>query len=112
MRDRAQKELGSQEGRVPKFILDATRKYMDFYRDDQGHDGCYLHDPLAVGVAIDSSFVKMEEMKIYVETEGKVTSGMTLPFRHPKRIKDPPNCKVCTQVQAHRFLDFFIDKVR
>jgi purine nucleosidase/pyrimidine-specific ribonucleoside hydrolase len=112
MRDRAQKELGSQEGRVPKFILDATQKYMDFYRNDQGHDGCYLHDPLAVGVAIDPSFVKMEEMKIYVETEGKVTSGMTLPFRHPKKIKDPPNCKVCIDVDADRFLNFFFERIK
>jgi len=112
LRERAQRELCPLEGKVQKFILDATRKYMDFYRDDQGHDGCYLHDPLAVGVAIDPSFVKMEEMKIYVETEGKVTSGVTLPFRHPKKIKDPPNCKVCTEVEADRFLNFFFGNIK
>ncbi len=112
MRERAQKELGGLNARIPKFILDSTCKYMDFYRDDQGHDGCYLHDPLAVGVAIDPSFVEMEEMKIYVETEGKVTSGMTMPFRHPKKIKDPPNCRVCTKVKSEEFLEFFLRRMQ
>lgn len=106
------KELSSSEGRIPKFILDATHKYMNFYRDDQGHDGCYLHDPLAVGVAIDPSFVNMEMMRIYVETEGKVTSGMTLSFRHPTKRKESPNCQVCTQVEAERFLEFFMGRVK
>jgi inosine-uridine nucleoside N-ribohydrolase len=55
--------------------------------------------------------VKTEEMKIYVETEGKVTSGMTMPFRHPKKIKDPPNCQVCIQVEADKFLNFFLEKM-
>jgi len=112
MRKRVQEELDSLTTPISKFICESTRKYMDFYRDDQGHDGCYLHDPLAVGVAIDSSFAKMEEMKIYVETEGKVTSGMTLPFRHPKKIKDPANCKVCTNVEANNFLDFFFRRIK
>jgi len=111
-REIAQDELGSLKDRFPKFILDATRKYMDFYRDDQGYDGCYLHDPLAIGVAIDPSFVKTEEMKIYVETEGKITSGMTLPFRHPKKMKDPPNCRICTEVRATNFLDFFLKRIK
>lgn len=95
-----------------KVILEATRKYMDFYRDNQGHDGCYLHDPLAVGVAIDPSFVKTEERRIYVETGGTVTRGMTLPFRHPTLKKEPPNVRVCTQVEAERFLEFFLGRVR
>jgi len=114
MREQLREKLGMQSDRVCDFIVKATRLYMDFYQRDQGHDGCYLHDPLAVGVAIDSSFVKMEEMRVYVETSGKITSGMTLPFRHPtrdRRVIDPANVSVCTEVDAERFLSLFFDRV-
>jgi len=114
-RELAGRELSTAQDKVARFIWDASQKYMTFYRDDQGYDGCYLHDPLAVGVAIDPSFVTTEAMRIYVETEGKVTAGMTLPFRHPT--KDPakidrPNVQVCTQVEADRFLAFFLKRVK
>jgi purine nucleosidase/pyrimidine-specific ribonucleoside hydrolase len=115
MRTAVEWELGSRAARVPRFIADATRKYMRFYRDDQGHDGCYLHDLLAVGVAIDPSFVTTEAMRIYVETEGKVTAGMTLPFRHPTRDpakREAPNVRVCNTVDAERFLQLFLKCVR
>jgi len=110
LRTVVEQEFGHSTAAVPRFLVDATRKYMQFYLSDQGHDGCYLHDPLAVGVAIDSSFVTTETMRIYVETAGKVTTGMTLSFRHPTQDpakRDAPNATVCTAVDATRFLRFF-----
>jgi purine nucleosidase/pyrimidine-specific ribonucleoside hydrolase len=113
MRQTVQKELGVCRGKIPRFIVDITHNYMDFYRHDQGHDGCYLHDPLAVGTVIDPSLMKMEQMKIYIETEGKVCSGMTLPFKYPSIMKkEPPNCRVCTAVAADNFLKLFLERVK
>jgi purine nucleosidase/pyrimidine-specific ribonucleoside hydrolase len=115
MRTVVEQECGSHPAAIPRFLAQATRRYMQFYRDDQGHDGCYLHDPLAVGVAIDPSFVTTEWLRIYMETEGKVTAGMTLPFRHPTRDaakRDAPNVTVCTTVDAARFLQFFLDHMK
>ncbi|MGB3515893.1 MAG: nucleoside hydrolase, partial [Elainellaceae cyanobacterium] len=43
--------------KVSQFIVDCTGIYMAFYRDNEGFHGCYLHDPLAVGVAIAPSLV-------------------------------------------------------
>ena len=100
--------------KVSQFVLEATRCYMDFYAEDQSHDGCYLHDPLAVGVAIDPSLVSVAETRVYVETEGKVTSGMTFPFRHPTRkpwLVEPANVNVCVRVEAERFLSLFLERV-
>jgi inosine-uridine nucleoside N-ribohydrolase len=54
-------------------------------------------------------------MRIYVETEGKVTAGMTLPFRHPTRDpakREAPNVRVCSTVDAERFLQLFLKCVR
>lgn len=103
--------FGGRPDKVSNFVVRATELYMNFYRDDQGHDGCYLHDPLAVGVAIDPSFVSTEERRIYVETEGKVTAGMSLPFRHPMVKKPEPNVRVCTDVDSDRFLTLFLDRL-
>jgi len=115
MRTVVEQECTGHATAVVRFIADATRKYMQFYYSDQGHDGCYLHDPLAVGVAIDPSFVTTETMRMYVETEGKVTTGMTLPFRHPTRDpakRDAPNATVCTAVDVPRFLRFFLERLK
>ncbi|NET51420.1 MAG: nucleoside hydrolase, partial [Merismopedia sp. SIO2A8] len=67
-----------QRSLVSQFIADCTGIYMAFYRDNEGFHGCYLHDPLAVGVAIDPSLVSTESVYMVVETEGRFTSGMSL----------------------------------
>ena len=78
---------------------------MAFHNKTRGVDGCFLHDPLALGVAIDSSFVEIEEVYLDVTTSESEVRGKTFetsPDRgHPARI--------CTRVDADRFLDFFLD---
>ena len=39
----------------------------------------YLHDPLAVAMWLDPSLGRYEDMRVEVETAGRVTSGMTVP---------------------------------
>ena len=90
-----------------RLVLDCTRGYMAFHNKTRGVDGCFLHDPLALGVAIDSSFVEMEEVYLDVATSESEMRGKTFetsPDRgHPARI--------CTGVDADRFLDFFLDRI-
>jgi inosine-uridine nucleoside N-ribohydrolase len=47
--------LQRRPSKVTQFIADCTGIYMAFYRDNEGFYGCYLHDPLAMAVAIDPS---------------------------------------------------------
>jgi purine nucleosidase len=113
-RELARQRLERSAEADARFLWAAAQRYMDFYRDDQGHDGCYLHDPLAVGIAIDRGVVRTSRMPVYVETEGRVTRGMTLPFRHPTRnpvARQRPEISVCTEVDAERFLQVFLDRV-
>ncbi len=39
---------------------------------------CYLHHPLAVGVALDRSLVETRAMNVDVETSGELTHGMVV----------------------------------
>ena len=86
---------------------------MDFHKEVDGVAGFYMHDPVAVGVAIDPELVQTEEIYVQVETEGKITSGMTVgDFRPVRRYKSKPNVRVCTKVNADKFLTLFLDAVK
>ena len=72
-----------------------------------------MHDPLAIGVAIDPTFVSTESLHVDIETAGDVTEGMTLADRRPFNSdwKKPPNANVCLGVDADRFVPFFLRNV-
>lgn len=94
---------------VTQFIADCTGIYMAFYRDQEGFHGCYLHDPLAMGVAIDPSLVATKSIYMVVETEGKFTSGMSLADLRDRRdeVTYPPNVEACLDVDSERFHQLF-----
>lgn len=98
---------------VTQFIADCTGIYMAFYRDNEGFHGCYLHDPLAVGVAIDPTLVSTESVYMVVETEGKFTSGMSLADLRDRRDEAtyPPNVEACLDVETDRFLKLFYELI-
>jgi purine nucleosidase/pyrimidine-specific ribonucleoside hydrolase len=72
-----------------------------------------MHDPLAVGVAIDPTVVGMERWHVDVETEGRHARGLTLADRRERREGGPAaaSCRVATTVDAPRFLSFFLERV-
>jgi inosine-uridine nucleoside N-ribohydrolase len=106
-------EIEPLNTRLSQFIRDITSIYMDFHRENDGIAGCYLHDPLAVGVTIDPSLVEAEDLYVQVETQGKITLGMTVADLRPGRQhKGNPNVRVCTSVDADRFLTLFLDTIK
>jgi inosine-uridine nucleoside N-ribohydrolase len=101
--------LQHRPSKVTQFIADCTGIYMAFYRDNEGFYGCYLHDPLAMAVAIDPSLVKTESLYMMVETQGRFTTGLSLADRRDRRdeVTNPPNVEVCLDVDTERFLKLF-----
>ena len=99
--------------KLTKFVADCTEVYMAFYRDNQGFYGCYLHDPLAMAVAMDPSLVKTESLYMMVETQGRFTTGMSLADRRDRRDEktNPPNVEVCLDVDTERFMQLFAQLV-
>ncbi|MCH1624569.1 nucleoside hydrolase [Ferdinandcohnia quinoae] len=91
---------------VAQFFANMTEFYMDFYESNYpGIGGCGLHDPLAVGVAIDSSFVETKTVNVRVITEGEEV-GKTVP-----NLEVEPKVQVCTEVDADRFVQHFLERV-
>jgi inosine-uridine nucleoside N-ribohydrolase len=100
-------------GPTARFIHDATQRALGFMEELEGKASMALHDPLAVAVAIAPSFVETAALHVDVETEGKLTYGMTVADRRPIRnsFKPLPNLKVALEVDAARFLLFFRGRV-
>jgi inosine-uridine nucleoside N-ribohydrolase len=75
--------------------------------------GIVMHDPLAVGVALDPTLVEFEHLHVEVEAEGRITRGMSLADRRdiPAHRKRRPNCRVAMTVDAPRFLALFLDRL-
>ncbi|MEH7249326.1 nucleoside hydrolase [Neobacillus niacini] len=91
---------------VADFFADMTRFYMQSYETfHPGIGGCALHDPLAVGITIDPSFVKKEKWNIKVVLEGEEI-GRTVAHSEGE-----PKIQVCTQVEAETFLNHFLSRI-
>lgn len=99
--------LGTPAG---NFLADATDYYIKAYDTTAPHlGGCGLHDPLAVGVAIDPSLVTLVPINLKVDTEGP-TRGRTI--GDEVRLNDPhKNCKVAVGVNVDRFLKEFMERI-
>lgn len=119
-------QLGRTHGPVNDFIYAVARYLIDLSAQFDS-PGTPMYDPLAVGVAIDSTLVKAPEMHVDVETNGEFTRGETVANRHGYlernvlhgdhyRIegvdKVTPNAKVCTEVDAERFLKMFVSRIQ
>ncbi len=119
-------QLGQTHGPVNDFIY-AVGKYLVDLSAQFGSLGSPMYDPLAVGVAIDATLVKAPEMHVDVETRGEFTRGETVANRHgmvERNVlhgdhyviealdKVAPNAKVCVDVEADRFLQLFVSRIR
>ena len=83
---------------------------MTFHRARGDREGIVLHDPLAVGVALDASLVQREAMALAVETRGALTAGMAVADLRRWR-RAAPTADVCVDVEADRFLHLFTERV-
>jgi purine nucleosidase len=96
--ERAVGELGS-------FVSAVYRKYY-------GIDGFALHDPLAVGAAIDPSLVSTRELWVSVETGGELTAGETVAdFWHIPEPWGEPNASVALDADGERFMEFLCTRL-
>jgi purine nucleosidase len=119
-------QLSQAHGPINDFIY-AVGKYLIDLSAQFGSQGTQMYDPLAVGVAIDATLVRSLKMHVDVETRGDFTRGETVANRrgavernvlHGDHYmieavdKVTPNAKVCVDVDADRFLQFFVSRIK
>jgi inosine-uridine nucleoside N-ribohydrolase len=119
-------QLSQTHGPINDFIY-AVGKYLIDLSAQFGSPGTPMYDPLAVGVAIDATLVRSQEMHVDVETRGDFTRGETVANRRGAVERNvlhgdhyvieavdqiAPNAKVCVDVDANRFLQLLVSRIK
>lgn len=101
------RSLGTKAG---AFLADMTDYYIKAYETTSPHlGGCGLHDPLAVGVAVDPTLVTTLPINMQVDVEGP-TRGRTIGDN--TRLNDPvKTMQVAVGVDVPRFLNEFMTRI-
>ncbi len=93
-----------------RFIDDALRFYMEFHSRYDGFYGAFIHDPLALAVALDPSLVRSEALAVDVELGGTLTTGETV--TDWRRVwARPPNLDIAVDAAADVFLERLIERI-
>jgi inosine-uridine nucleoside N-ribohydrolase len=118
--------LEQNAGPEAKFAAAVARFQIGLYQGT-GFGGGAIHDALAVGAAIDASFLKTKMMHVDVETAGRYARGETIGNRHGTVDKvvahgdqlesvgvNPvePNVNVAVGIDSERFLKFFVSRLQ
>ena len=105
---------GLMEGRVrplqnsfSQFVIEATGYEASAGHFRGGRKVSYLHDPLAVGAAIDSKLVRKEKLSISVEVKEGELYGKSCEIRGGEK-----NVEVCLGVDREKFLDLFLTRLK
>ncbi|MET3574959.1 nucleoside hydrolase [Bhargavaea ullalensis] len=99
---------GNPEG---QFVKDSTGGYMKRYEEITGLHACAMHDPFAVGVAIDPSFAWTERLHVDVETNSDLCDGQTVADFSNWTGKEP-NIDVCLEADSERFIEYLVETIR
>jgi inosine-uridine nucleoside N-ribohydrolase len=90
---------------LSQFVVEATQYNSTTQRFLENSKVFYLHDPLAVGVAINQDLVGMEKLSIDVETGEGEYYGQT------KQVQGNLKINACLIVNSKAFLELFLSKL-
>ncbi|MDE2889960.1 MAG: nucleoside hydrolase [Gemmatimonadota bacterium] len=97
-----------------RFVMEAVRPAMELAMRLQAGRRFFLHDPMAVALAIDPSLFRIETVFADVETEGDLTAGQVVADRRSFTVdgnrKGPP-VRCAMDVDAGRFLALFLSRI-
>lgn len=94
-----------------KFVGELLEFFAATYKVTQAFDAPPVHDPVCVAYLIDRTVLQLLHAPIEVETQGRLTTGMTVVDR---RLPAPPECKTyaATGIDVERFWDLVVDSLQ
>ena len=94
-------------------VLAQATRHMTRHLLHGPRQGMAMHDPLTVAVAIDASLIHTTSLPITVETQGRLTLGMTVADARdaPRSVASVPPVDVALAVDAPRVLALFAERV-
>ncbi|CAK9786276.1 ribosylpyrimidine nucleosidase [Cutaneotrichosporon oleaginosum] len=105
------RRIGDIGTRPAAFVCEALAFFAETYKRTQGFDAPPVHDPVAVAYVIDRALLQVLQAPIDVETQGRLTTGMTVVDR---RLPAPVDCRTfaATGVDVPRFWDLVVDALQ
>jgi len=89
-------------GKISKVFIDLLTFYAQKRYEVRGLSNVALHDAVAVAAAIEPTLIKTELLPVDIETEGRLTRGMTVVDLRP-RSKTRANVNVAVDVDVKLF---------
>jgi purine nucleosidase len=96
-----------QDERLADYINESTGDYQQKYFSRYGIHACAMHDPLAVGIAIQRNLVSTEKLYVDVETKSELCDGQ-LVCDFQNRLNKSPNLQVCLEIEHDAFFELFV----
>ena len=109
--ERLDAEIKGRDDKISSFLKESTRACMEFYREHVGFYGLHIHDALPISMLTHPNFFESVDAFVQVETEGNLTSGMTVADLRRERQISIPNASVYVQVDADAFLNHFFERI-
>lgn len=109
--ERLNSELSDRQDNISRFIIESTRAIMDFYQQNLGIYGFHIHDALPIGMLTHPELFESVKAYVQVETEGKLTSGMTVADLRSGEQTSISNAKVFVSVDSEAFLHLFFKRI-
>jgi len=94
-----------------RFLARMTADYMRYHQRTEGFFGGYLHDPLAVAVALDPSLVTTMRTTVHIECLSPLTRGMAVAAFPMSGRRTSNGVDVAVGVDRARFLQTFFERV-
>lgn len=109
LRDELWEIVQRRRTKLSSFIFRFTGTYMHYHKKTVGFDGGYLHDPLAMAIAIRPSLAAYQHVHIDVECESRLTRGMTVADLRKSANRFAP--QVAMKIDRKKFLNLFHRRV-
>jgi purine nucleosidase len=103
-------QLQKIDSPITKFVVDATRFYIEFHDEFQKIEGCVINDPLALALTIAPELCTYRELSVDVDISGGISMGKTVAdfYNYGKK---PANMKVALSVNVRGFIDLFVERM-
>ena len=92
------------------FVDDALRFYMEFHSRYDGFYGAFIHDALAVAVALDPALARSEALAVEVELAGRWTTGETVADWR-RSWGRPANLDIVVEADISAFFERLIERL-
>lgn len=110
--ERLMEETSGYNDKFSSFLIESTQACMEFYRQNVGFYGLHIHDALPIAILTHPHLFENVAAYVQVETEGNLTSGMTVAdLRSGRKKNTKPNANVSMSADSEKFLDYFFERL-